>query len=109
VTCLFALIDSDEKKETGWEGYDLAINWRAVSASESKCAKWTDGNWEVSEKVAIGYQGKHLEIRVPNTFFPRDPGQGFDFKWIDNVRLKSVESLFLEGDVAPDRRFNFRY
>ena len=40
---------------------------------------------------------------------PRDPGRGFDFKWADNIRLDSVESLFLEGDVAPDRRFNYRY
>jgi len=106
---MILLIDSDQKKETGWEGYDLAVNWNAVSASESTCAKWIDGKWQVEGKVAIGYQGKHLEISVPNTIFPRDSGQGFDFKWIDNVRLKSVESLFLEGDVAPDRRFNFRY
>jgi hypothetical protein len=85
------------------------VNWQAVSRSESTCAKWIDGKWEVSEKVAIGYHSRHLEIGVPNTFIPRDPGQGFEFKWIDNVELKSVESLFLEGDVAPDRRFNFRY
>lgn len=105
---MILLIDSDQKKETGWEGYDLAVNWKAVSASESTCAKWIDGKWEVSGQVAIGYQGKHLEISVPNKLFPRDAGRGSDFKWIDNVRLKSVESLFLEGDVAPDRRFSFR-
>ena len=46
---------------------------------------------------------------MSNSLFPRTTGQGFDFKWIDNVSLESVESLFLEGDVAPDRRFNFRY
>ena len=64
---------------------------------------------KIEGQVVFRYQGKHLEIGVPNTFFPREPGQGFDFKWADNIRLKSVESLFLEGDVAPDRRFNFRY
>ena len=71
--------------------------------------KWINGNWKTKGKVAIGYQGKNLEISVPNTSFPRDSGQGFDFKWIDNVSLRSVESLFFEGDSAPDRRFNFRY
>ena len=106
---MILLIDADQKKETGWQGYDLAVNWNAVSKSESVCAKWIDGKWKVSEKVAIGYEGKQLELSVPNRFFPRKPGQGFDFKWIDNVSLKSVESLFLEGDAAPDRRFNFRY
>jgi hypothetical protein len=103
------LIDQDQKKETGWQGYDLAINWQVISKTESTCAKWTDGNWVSSGQVQIGYQGKHLEISVPNHFFPRQPGQGFDFKWIDNVNLDSLESLFLEGDVAPDRRFDFRY
>ncbi len=106
---MILLIDTDQKKETGWEGYDLAINWKAVSNSESMFAEWIKGKWEISGEVAIGYQGKHLEISIPNTFFPREPGEGFEFKWIDNVRLKSIESLFLEGDVAPDRRFNFRY
>lgn len=106
---MILLIDKDQNKETGWEGYDLAINWKAVSKSESTCAKWIDGKWKVSGKVAIGYQGKHLEVSVPNALFPREPGEGFDLKWIDNVSLDSVESLFLEGDVAPDRRFNFRY
>jgi len=106
---MILLVDKDQSKKTGWQGYDLAVNWRAVSPSESKCAKWTGGKWKVEGKVAIGYRGKHLEISVPNTFFPRDPGGGFDFTWVDNVRLTSVESLFLEGDVAPDRRFNFRY
>ena len=103
------LIDSDQKKATGWEGYDLAINWKTISKSESMCAKWIDGKWKVSGTVAIGYQDNQLEISVPNTFFPRKPDDGFDFKWIDNVGLKKIESLFLEGDVAPDRRFNFRY
>ncbi|MDP7163423.1 MAG: hypothetical protein QF792_08030, partial [Phycisphaerae bacterium] len=106
---MILLIDTDQKKETGWEGYDLAVNWKAVSATDSTCAKWTDGKWEVSEMVAIGYNGKRLELSVPSKLIPRAPGQGFDFKWVDYVSLKSVESLFLEGDVAPDRRFNFRY
>lgn len=103
------LIDTDQEKETGWEGYDLAVNWKALSATESTCAKWMGGKWVISGKVAIGYQSRQLEISVPNGLFPRDPGQGSDFKWTDNVSLNSLESLFLEGDVAPDRRFNFRY
>ena len=106
---MILLIDKDQNRTTGWEGYDLAINWNSVSESDSMCAKWMDGKWKTEGKVAIGYRGKHLEVSVPNGFFARDPGRGFDFKWIDNVRLKSVESLFLEGDAAPDRRFNFRY
>lgn len=106
---MILLINADQQNETGWEGYDLAVNWNSISESESMCAKWTKGKWKTEGKVAIGYRGKHLEVSVPNSFFPRKPGQGFDFKWVDNCRLESVESLFLEGDAAPDRRFSFRY
>jgi hypothetical protein len=106
---MMLLIDADQQKNTGWEGYDLAVNFSGISRTETTCAKWVEGEWKLSENVAIGYQGRQLELRVPNSLFPRKPGQGFDFKWVDNVNPKTVEALFLEGDVAPDRRFNFRY
>ena len=106
---MILLVDADQDKKTGWEGYDLAINRGNGSGIGSNCAKWSEGRWRAEGKVATGYKGRHLEIGVPNEFFPREPGEGFDFKWVDNVSLESVESLFLEGDVAPDRRFNFRY
>ena len=103
------LIDSDQNKKTGWQVYDLAINWEALSSTKSTYAKWIDGQWKTKGNVAISYRGKNLEIAVENSIFPRQQNQGFDFKWADNVSLKSIDSLFLEGDVAPDRRFNFRY
>ena len=105
------LIDTDQNKETGWEGYDLAVNRDAISRSESTCARWEDGTWKEikGESIATAYEEKQLELSVPNSLFPRTTGEGFDFKWADNVSLESVDSLFLEGDVAPDRRFNFRY
>ncbi len=103
------LIDADQNEATGWEGYDLAINRNAVSESESTVAKWVDGAWQSTGKIPIAYEGKHLELSVANDLFPREPNQSFDFKWVDNVSLKTTDSLFLEGDAAPDRRFNFRY
>ncbi|MEM7394379.1 MAG: hypothetical protein AAF492_18740, partial [Verrucomicrobiota bacterium] len=103
------LIDTDRKKETGWQGYELAVNRASVSDNESTVARWIDGQWKQSHKVPFAYRGNRLELSLPNDLFPRHAGQGFDFKWTDNVSLEDVDSLFLEGDVAPDRRFNFRY
>ncbi|MFT5130804.1 MAG: hypothetical protein ACI8W8_004435 [Rhodothermales bacterium] len=103
------LIDKDQNKTSGWEGYDLAINWKATSRSVSTCANWIDGKWQTAGEIAIGYQGTHLELSVLSAFFAPKGDLSFDFKWIDNASLKSAEALFLEGDVAPDRRFNFRY
>ena len=103
------LIDTDQQTQTGWMGYDLLINWNVLSPTTSTCMKWKRDAWRPDEELAIGFAGNQLELSVPNTVFPRKPGLGFDFKWVDNVRLETIESLFLEGDVAPDRRFNFRY
>lgn len=106
---MMLLIDTDQNTKTGWEGYDLLVNSSITSATESQCARWIDGKWQPAGTISHRYQGKHLELAVPNSLFPRQPGDGFDFKWADNVSLTTGESLFLEGDVAPDRRFNFRY
>ncbi|MBN2163285.1 MAG: hypothetical protein JXR25_02775 [Pontiellaceae bacterium] len=103
------LIDCDQDKETGWEGYDLAVNWRSVSESKTSYAVWSEGQWNEGGEVSFGYRENQLELGVPKRLFSRGVGAGFDFKWVDNVSLDSVESLFLEGDVAPDRRFNYRY
>lgn len=103
------LIDRDQKKLTGWEGYDLAVNWKVMSQTKSTCAKWEHGKWQPAGEIEIAYRGRNLELSIPNEYFARETGQGFDFKWSDNASLTSVESLFLEGDVAPDRRFCFRY
>ena len=103
------LVDADQDKATGWEGYDLAINQKATPASGASVATWDGKGWVEAGSAGIGIGGRQLEIAVPKSLFGSDPAEGFDFKWVDNVSLSSVESLFLEGDVAPDRRFNFRY
>ncbi len=34
----------------------------------------------------------------------------FDFHWADNPQhLRDISAFFLDGDSAPDRRFNYRY
>jgi hypothetical protein len=106
---MILLIDGDQRKETGWNGYDLAINWAPSSTSQTSYATWRDSRWQPAGPLPFGYHGRQLEISIPNSHFPRQHGQSFDFKWVDNISFTSIESLFLEGDVAPDRRFNFRY
>jgi len=33
---------------------------------------------------------------------------GFDFKWADHVG-PLADPMFLQGDAAPNRRFNYRF
>ena len=59
----------------------------------------------------MAYAGKQLELRMPLEFDPSTrPDFGFDFKWADNPgELTDSSGFFLNGDAAPDRRFNYRF
>ena len=50
-------------------------------------------------------------FRLPLGFDPSTrPDFGFDFKWADHPRnRKDSTAFFLDGDAAPDRRFNYRF
>ena len=37
-----------------------------------------------------------------------EPEAGFDFKWADNCSPLQ-DAMFLQGDAAPNRRFNYRF
>src|SRR5262249_40561634 len=61
---------------------------------------------------AIGFTGNQLELSVPAAMLGIDLTQpfAFDFHWADNIQqFGQLEEFFLNGDHAPDRRFNYRY
>ena len=103
------LIDTDQNKKTGWQGYDLAVNTETRSNRETCFASWSETTWQSAGTVPYGYADNQLELSISNTILNRKTDQPFDFKWVDNVSLKSLEFLFLQGDAAPDRRFNYRH
>lgn len=106
---MFLLIDSDQEKSTGWQGYDLLINSTGESSLNVRILSWIDEGWKTVGTSEMAYQGSELELRVPSRFLGQS-GDGFDFKWCDNApHLNDATAFFLDGDSAPDRRFNFRF
>ena len=81
------LLDTDSNLHTGWLGYDTIIR------------PGTTPN------VAFRYEGCELELTLPRSMFK----DSFDFKWIDNISPGGDPSeLTLNGDAAPNDRFNYR-
>ena len=108
---MLLFIDVDQDHATGWEGYDLVINRKPLSAAETSMEKWTSKGWESIGEIEMAYTENQLELRMPLAFDPSTrPDFGFDFKWADHPRnCKDITAFFLDGDAAPDRRFNYRF
>ena len=107
------LIDIDRDKNTGWEGYDYAVNRKAPVGNEAILERGRQGwNWSEVGKVAFRVENNRMQLQIPRTLLglsstsPLD----FEFKWTDNVPASGdILDFYLYGDVAPGGRFNYRY
>lgn len=106
------LIDVDRDKGTGWEGYDFAIGSYGADGKAELGKSSGDWKWAAAGRVDYKAAGSRMEIAVPRTLLnlPDDKPLALEFKWMDNVDPSSdIMQLYLDGDVAPLGRFNFRY
>jgi len=111
---MLLLIDADKDTNTGWYGYDYLINSKVKDDKSTTLMKYDAANsanpWVEKAQISYRYAGKQLEVAIPR----KDLGlEGdaftFDFHWCDNpAELKDPISLCLNGDSAPNRRFNYR-
>jgi len=108
------LIDADRNHETGWYGYDYLINGRVVDGKTTLCMRYDaadpDHPWVEQSRLPYRTSGRALELAVPRRLlgFSGDAIR-FDFHWCDNpADLKDPISLCVDGDSAPNRRFNYR-
>ena len=109
---MLLLIDTDQNRATGWEGYDWIIN-RTMDGQESWLERNAGGwEWEKVTKVSFKVEGNELMLAVPRAALGLADGDAvaFDFKWWDHPQKPGdIMDTYLSGDAAPDGRFNFRY
>ncbi|UVQ46738.1 hypothetical protein NXY11_00320 [Parabacteroides faecis] len=109
---MLLLIDADNNSSTGWYGYDYLINKTVVDGKSTELKRYDEksGEWVTVGVLPYCIKDKCLELAVNrdvlglvgDTFV-------FDFKWVDNpLELKDPISLCVNGDAAPNRRFNYR-
>jgi len=110
---MLLFIDADQNPKTGWLGFDLVVNHAQGRGGETTIERNIAGQyrWGAPRRVSCRTSGNEMELAVPRALL--QPGVGplhFDFKWADNCIENGDWSDFtLNGDAAPDDRFNFRY
>lgn len=103
-------IDTDQNSITGWNGYDLLINRTAPNADGLSVHEIKNGKSAELARVPYSVKGRDLELMLPRSLFGSTPQLRFDFKWGDNQQKDGdVVEFAINGDSAPDRRFNYRY
>ncbi len=111
---MLLLIDADKNPSTGWFGYDFLINKKITDEKTSTLMCYApaspDTPWTDISHVNLRYSGKALELAVPRKLLGlTGTSCTFDFHWCDNpAELKDPVSLCINGDSAPNRRFNYR-
>lgn len=111
---MLLLIDADNNPETGWYGYDFLINKNVKSEKTTTLMRYDKSKgaqpWVEVADLKMNYAEKGLEIAVPRNLLGLSGDKfTFDFKWSDNAEsLDDPISFCINGDTAPNRRFNFR-
>jgi hypothetical protein len=108
---MLLLLDSDQDASTGWLGYDYIVNQDVIHATETTIKRWKDGTWQTAGELAYKVNGNGLELSVSRDLVGETAGEpAFDFHWADNIRsFGGIAELGVNGDSAPNRRWNYRF
>ncbi len=111
---MLLLIDADQNHDTGWFGYDYLVNQRVIDANTTTLMRYDASNaehpWVEQAELPIRHAGKSLELALSRSLIGGTGDEvNFDFHWSDNpADLADPISLCINGDSAPNRRFNYR-
>ena len=112
---MLLLIDADNNPATGWYGFDFIINKKVNNDRKTTVMRYNTKNvknpWTEVAQVDYRYSGHQLEMIIPRSILGLTANSfTFDFKWSDNpADLNDIISLCINGDTAPNRRFNYRF
>jgi hypothetical protein len=109
---MLLFLDTDHNPQTGWLGYDFVLN-RSKVRPDLTTLERNEGNayrWGSPVDITFRMAGNELELAIPRAALDlTDENFTIDFKWADNIQQSGEWSDFtLNGDVAPNDRFNFR-
>lgn len=109
---MLLFIDADQRADTGWLGYDFVVNLGVLNERQTTVKRWRRGRWELAGKASYRVSGNAMELAVSRKLLgqskTRNPS--FDFHWADDIQsFEGVAELGVNGDSAPNRRWNYRY
>ncbi|HOW65157.1 MAG TPA: hypothetical protein P5186_02685 [Candidatus Paceibacterota bacterium] len=105
---MMLFLDVDGCATNGWLGYDYVANLDKVGMLQRHTGPGF--RWTPVRTVPEMHKGNDLEMSIPwKTLGLDGPPVAVDFKWADHPRLTGDWSDFtLNGDAAPNDRFNYR-
>ncbi len=104
------LLNTDGNPDTGWNGYNFAINRCAANDGSAVLEEMTGTGWQKRGKVAYILDGTEMVITVPRATVGLDVSLlVFSFKWADNLPLDDMICFYRDGDTAPMGRFAYLY
>lgn len=104
------LVNSDQNYTTGWNGYDFCLNFAPLSATETAVAAWKNGSWQRIGRARYAVRGNEMQLIVPRAMIGQSGKVAVDFHWVDNAPIGGdIKNFYLDGDSAPNGRFNYRY
>jgi len=109
---MILLIDSDQNSKTGWQGYDYVVNLTVDDKTTTLHRLEDQWNPKLITQISYATGDKRMELAIPRPALglTKDSKLAIDFKWSDNFqKLGDLHDIFINGDAAPDRRFNYRY
>ncbi len=105
-------IDTDAKAATGWLGYDVMVGrtGRDGAVAALRPHAGSGFQWGLPVGVTCHVAGAEMELAIPfSTLGWKSPPPEFQFKWADHIPPSGdVADFYLNGDTAPDDRFNYR-
>ncbi len=106
---MLLLLDTDNSKATGFEGYDILINDRVIDETTTTLSVWRDGLWQEVASLSYKVSDSELMVAIPRALIGLD-GEDVtvNLHWLDNVSdLYDLDAWFTTGDSAPERRNNY--
>jgi len=111
---MLLFIDADQDASTGWCGYDYLVNRHIADEQTTTLVRYSPHAprepWVRVATLEYRYAGNQLELAIPRRLLGlTGAAVTFDFHWCDNPQdLNDAISLCVNGDSAPNRRFNYR-
>jgi hypothetical protein len=106
---MMVYLNTDQNNATGWDGFDYVINMGVTNSSQTTIKKRTGNTWTTIGTATYSVSGNEMEIAVPRTLIGLTANTvPYYYQIFDNPSvLDNIEDNFINGESAPDRRFNY--
>ncbi len=99
-------INTDRMYNTGFEGYDFALNLEGKGVVSKATGKTF--SWENVGEASYYIIGKNMTVAIPRNLLGEADVVDFEFKWTDSVSPEDdFMNFYSHGSVAPYGRFNY--